>query len=57
MDERSPLTDCELSFTYCESRYLDQGYNLSQLAELCTEEVKDCLFDEETAKSDQLRPV
>ncbi len=53
MDDRTPLTDCELSFTDCEARFIDQGYDLRQVAGLCTREVKDCLFNEETAKSDQ----
>ncbi len=53
MDEMSTFTDCELSFTGCEMKYIDHGYNLTQVAGLCAEEVKDCLFDEETVKSGQ----
>ncbi len=53
MDEMATFTDCELSFTDCEMKYIDHGYSLTQVAGLCAKEVKDCPFEEKTAKSEQ----
>ncbi len=53
MDEMPTFTDCELSFTGCEMKYIDHGYNLTQVAGLCAEGVKDCPFEEERVKSQQ----
>ena len=45
MDERLSYTDCEL-------RYIDQGYDLARAAEVCAE-VESRSSDEETGKSSQ----
>jgi len=44
--------DAKSTYSECELRYIDQGYDLARVAETCAEE-EDQPSDEQTGKSSQ----